>query len=278
MTSVKPTVKAINEILKGFGFTGFMLAVNETEMGTYKIIRSTGEDASETLSEGEHNFISFLYFYYMCFGSQTKTGTVNNKILVIDDPISSMDSNVIFIVSTLIKNMLRDCKNDDNGIKQIIVLTHNVYFHKEITYWGNKDALPTNSTKYFILKKNNEETFIEEYDANPISTSYELLWQELKNTEDNSNNTMLNVMRRILEHYFTVVGGINYESCINQFEGADKIICKALIAFINDGSHSIFEDLIFTPSDGSVERYKQVFEKVFDKLGHIEHYKMMMNK
>lgn len=89
---------------------------------------------------------------------------------------------------------------------------------------------------------------------------------------------MLNVMRRILEHYFTVVGGINYESCINQFEGADKIICKALIAFINDGSHSIFEDLIFTPSDGSVERYKQVFEKVFDKLGHIEHYKMMMNK
>ncbi len=278
VTSVKPTVKAINEILKGFGFTGFMLAVNETEMGTYKIIRSTGEDASETLSEGEHNFISFLYFYYMCFGSQTKTGTVNNKILVIDDPISSMDSNVIFIVSTLIKNMLRDCKNDDNGIKQIIVLTHNVYFHKEITYWGNKDALPTNSTKYFILKKNNEETFIEEYDANPISTSYELLWQELKNTEDNSSNTMLNVMRRILEHYFTVVGGINYESCINQFEGADKIICKALIAFINDGSHSIFEDLIFTPSDGSVERYKQVFEKVFDKLGHIEHYKMMMNK
>lgn len=278
VTSVEPTVKAINEILKGFGFTGFLLAVNETEIGTYKIIRPSGEDASETLSEGEHNFISFLYFYHMCFGSQNKTGIANNKILVIDDPISSMDSNVIFIVSTLVKNMLRDCKNDDNGIKQIIVLTHNVYFHKEITYWGNKDALPTNSTKYFILKKNNEETFIEEYDANPISTSYELLWKELRNTEDNSCNTMLNVMRRILEHYFTVVGGINYEACINQFEGTDKIICKALIAFINDGSHSVFEDLIFTPSDGSVERYKQVFEKVFDKLGHIEHYKMMMNK
>lgn len=246
VTSVEPTVRAINEILKGFGFTGFLLAVNETEIGTYKIIRPSGEDASETLSEGEHNFISFLYFYHMCFGSQTKTGIANNKVLVIDDPISSMDSNVIFIVSTLVKNMLRDCKNDDNGIKQIIVLTHNVYFHKEITYWGNKDALPTNSTKYFILKKNNEETFIEEYDANPISTSYELLWQELRNAEDNSCNTMLNVMRRILEHYFTVVGGINYEACINQFEGTDKIICKALIAFINDGSHSVFEDLIFT--------------------------------
>ncbi len=278
VTSVEPTVKAINEILKGFGFGGFFLAVNETEKGTYKITRPSGEDASTTLSEGEHNFISFLYFYHMCFGSQSKTGVASNKVLVIDDPISSMDSNVIFIVSTLVKNMLRDCKNDDNGIKQIIVLTHNVYFHKEITYWGNKDALPTNSTKYFILKKNNEETYIEEYDINPISTSYELLWQELKNTEGGSCNTMLNVMRRILEHYFTVVGGINYEACINQFEGTDKIICKALIAFINDGSHSVFEDLIFTPEDGSIERYKQVFERVFDKLGHIEHYKMMMNK
>ena len=89
---------------------------------------------------------------------------------------------------------------------------------------------------------------------------------------------MLNVMRRILEYYFSVIGGINYEACINQFEGTDKIICKSLIAFINDGSHSVFEDLIFTPIDGSVERYKQVFKLVFEKMGHIEHYNMMVNK
>ena len=278
ITSVEPTVKAINEILKGFGFVGFLLAVNETERGTYKIVRPSGEDARETLSEGEHNFISFLYFYHMCFGSQNKTGIANNKVLVIDDPISSMDSNVIFIVSTLVKKMLSDCKNNNNGIKQMIILTHNVYFHKEITYWGKKDALPTNNTKYFVLRKYNEETIIEEFEANPISTSYDLLWKELKKTENMSCNIMLNVMRRILEYYFNVIGGINYEACINKFEGTDKIICKSLIAFINDGSHSVFEDLIFTPIDGSVERYKQVFQLVFEKMGHIEHYNMMMSK
>ena len=71
---------------------------------------------------------------------------------------------------------------------------------------------------------------------------------------------------------------IDYEKCINQIEGSDKIICKALISFINDGSHSVFEDLIFAPDDGDIENYKRVFKMVFDKLGHIDHYNMMMSK
>ena len=98
LTSVRPTVTAINDILKGFGFNGFMLAVNEKSPGTYKIVRCNGEDASKTLSEGEHNFLSFLYFYHLCFGSQDSTNVTRNKVLVIDDPISSMDNNVLFIV------------------------------------------------------------------------------------------------------------------------------------------------------------------------------------
>ena len=278
LTTVRPTVNAINQLLKQFGFNGFMLKVNDEKKGTYKIVRTSGEDASKTLSEGEHNFISFLYFYYLCFGSQQKTGLEKKKILIIDDPISSMDSNILFIVSTLVKNIIRHCKNNEKGINQVVILTHNVYFHKEITYWGNKEALPTTQTRYFVLRKENEETSIYEYEKNPIKTSYELLWKELKNPNIGSANMLLNVMRRILEHYFMVVGGIDYEKCINLLEGTDKIICKALVSFINDGSHSVFEDLIFTSDDGEIENYKRVFKLVFEKLGHIEHYEMMMNK
>jgi len=146
LTSVRPTVDAINHLLKEFGFNGFLLEVNEDKTGTYKIVRPSGEDASKTLSEGEHNFISFLYFYYLCFGSQKKTGLESKKVLVIDDPISSMDSNVLFIVSTLVKNVIKNCKENEKGINQVIILTHNVYFHKEITFWGNKDALPSTQT------------------------------------------------------------------------------------------------------------------------------------
>ena len=104
------------------------------------------------------------------------------------------------------------------------------------------------------------------------------MWKELKNANVGSANMLMNVMRRILEHYFMIIGGIDYEKCINQIEGTDKIICKALVSFINDGSHSVFEDLIFTPDDGDKENYKRVFKLVFEKLGHIDHYNMMMNK
>ena len=83
-------------------------------------------------------------------------------------------------------------------------------------------------------------------------------------------------MRRILEHYFQVIGGIKYEECINKFEGEDKLICKALIAFINDGSHSIFDDLVVSFDESSLENYLRVFKLIFERLHHIDHYNMMM--
>ncbi len=276
LTSVRPTVTAINEILKGFGFNGFMLAVNEKSPGTYKIVRCNGEDASKTLSEGEHNFLSFLYFYHLCFGSQDSSNVTRNKILVIDDPISSMDNNVLFIVSTLVKAIIQNCRDGENGIKQVMVLTHNVYFHKEITFWGNKQSLPTTETRYFIVRKKNEVSSVTGYDSNQIKTSYEMLWEDLRNPTELSLSSAFNTMRRILEHYFNIVGGLNYEKCINELEGTDKIICKALVAFINDGSHSVFEDLIFSVDDLGFDNYMRVFRLIFEKLNHIDHYNMMM--
>ena len=276
--SIRPTVEAINTLLRNFGFSGFKIEVNSEKTGTYKIIRPSGEEASKTLSEGEYNFISFLYFYYLCFGSQEKTKLGLKKILVIDDPVSSMDSNVLFIVATLVKNMIEKCKNNADDISQIFILTHNVYFHKEITFWGNKKSLPSKETRYYILKKIEDKTTIQEYEDNPIKTSYELLWKEIRDDNIGSSNILMNIMRRILEHYFMVIGNINYEKCINEIEGSDKIICKSLVSLINEGSHSVFEDFIFAPDDSDIENYKRVFKLVFEKLGHIDHYNMMMNK
>ncbi len=57
------------------------------------------------------------------------------RVVIIDDPISSLDSNVMFIVTTLVKDLVKDCRDGKRGIKQVFVLTHNVYFHKEATFW-----------------------------------------------------------------------------------------------------------------------------------------------
>jgi len=117
LTSIKPTIDKINDILQGCCFDGFKIAENEHEQGTYKLVRNNGDDVKETLSEGEHNFISFLYFFHLIYGSKQETGTNSRKIVVIDDPISSLDSKVLFIVSTLTKKIIDDCRKKTGGVE-----------------------------------------------------------------------------------------------------------------------------------------------------------------
>jgi wobble nucleotide-excising tRNase len=277
LTSVKPTVEAINTILARFGFEGFSIAENQSEYGTYKIIRADGNCVENTLSEGEYNFISFLYFYHLVYGSPDKTGIAQPKVVVIDDPISSLDSNVLFIVSTLTKQIINDCKNDHVGIKQVFILTHNVYFHKEVTFLGNGKDWKKNEAAFWIIKKSNNISRILDYkNKNPIQTSYELLWSELEDIDSNQRITIFNTLRRILEYYFNVIGGLDYEKCINEFEGEDKLICKSLISCINEGSHFITDDFVMQYESATMNSYIRVFKLIFQKMGHESHYNMMM--
>ncbi|NSS77014.1 AAA family ATPase, partial [Enterococcus faecalis] len=173
ITSVAPTVTEINKILDKFDFKGFKLKENEQQKGSYSIIRNDGSSAKDTLSEGEYNFITFLYFYYLIYGSQDKTGITSNKIIVIDDPISSLDSNVLFIVSTLVKNLLKDCRRNKNGILQTFILTHNVYFHKEITFLGSGKEFSSAEVLFGVIRKRDNISYFTEYDRNPIESTYQ---------------------------------------------------------------------------------------------------------
>lgn len=275
MTSVAPTVTEINKILTKFDFKGFHLKENQHQTGTYLILRDDGTNVGNTLSEGEYNFITFLYFYYLVYGSQEKTGIGSNKVVVIDDPISSLDSNVLFIVSTLVKNLINDCRKNKNGIKQTFILTHNVYFHKEITFLGSRKQFAGDEALFGIVRKKDNVSTFQTYDKNPIESTYQLMWREL-DSDKISRVTSFNTMRRILEYYFKIIGDMDYEKCINEFDGTDKIVCRALVSGINDGSHFISDDFVIAFDEENMESYKRVFQLVFEKLGHIQHYNMMM--
>ncbi|GAA7437745.1 AAA family ATPase [Helicobacter pylori] len=132
MVSIKPIVNEINTLLKGYGFTNFSLACTEDEK-SYRIQREDGQLVGETLSEGEVTFITFLYYYHLTKGSLKENDISKNKVLVIDDPISSLDSNILFIVSVLVKVLMKETMEEKTNIKQVIILTHNTYFYKEIT-------------------------------------------------------------------------------------------------------------------------------------------------
>lgn len=281
-TSVKPTLDSINKLLSDFNFTGFKLELGEDEY-TYKIIRLDGTSVEKTLSEGEKSFVTFLYFYNLLKGSQNTTGITNNKVVVIDDPVSSLDNDILFIVSTLIRRLFGNISNNTSTIKQLFVFTHNAYFFNEVTY--NNGFLKNQEVRYIHIKKLNNETKIKNcINEKPINSTYDNLWNEIRIAEHDKTKVHIisiqNTMRRIIEYYFQFLGGIDIKNLHTSEILKDKddiSIYKSLMSWINAGSHSTFEDLYYVESDDSMlEKYLIVFKKIFDDSGNIAHYNMMM--
>lgn len=117
-TSIQPTIDGINALLSSFGFRSFFLAKAE-DGASYKLVRSDGSDAKATLSEGERSFVTFLYFYHLLKGSDSESGITTDRIVVFDDPVSSLDSDILFIVGSLIKGVFEEVRAGSGHIKQV---------------------------------------------------------------------------------------------------------------------------------------------------------------
>lgn len=273
-TSIQPTINGINALLLSFGFRGFSLAKSDTEP-FYKLIRMDGTDAKETLSEGEMSFVTFLYFYHLLKGSDSETGTTTNRVVVFDDPVSSLDSDVLFIVGSLIKGLFKQVREETGHIKQIFIFTHNVYFHKEVTFNPQYHHFGQTEATFWIVRKAGLESKVQKHISNPIKTSYDLLWAEVRK-DDRTNLSIQNTLRRILENYFKILGGWDSDRICALFEGQEKLVCNSLFSWINAGSHSALDDLYTSTDPSMVDNYLNIFRAIFKKTEHFEHYKMMM--
>ena len=308
VVNTEGAIEGINRIIKTSGFQGFSLKAKDGVPNTYEVIRPDGSIAVR-LSEGERNFIAFLYFYHLVKGS-LNGDEMKEKVVVIDDPVSSMDSGALFIVSALVREMIEICNNnaeylnqkvEGDFIKQIFILTHNVYFHKEVTH---KQTKRYNSVSFYMIRKTDNissithcirqsqsrPTDLENY--NPIQNSYAALWDEYK--ELKTVNTITNVIRHILEYYFVQLCGYegndlqkivledNKEKFIEREEGKkpnyDKYhLASALLSYINDSPAIVSDGLNFVEDGTDVERYRVVFRLIFESMQQEQHYKMMMN-
>lgn len=271
-TGVEHTKNEINTLLEKFSFTNFKLAEATEEKGSYQIIRPNGERVERTLSEGEKTFITFLYFYHWLKGSIDKDLIRVDRVVVFDDPISSLDCDVLFIVSHLIRKTIEEIRSKTSNIKQIIILTHNVYFHKEVTFnIKRQEANRLKDETFWVLRKKNDVSKIFLHEKNPVQTSYELLWREVKENPDSV--TIENSLRRIIENYFKMFGGISPDDILNKLDDEDKMTAASLLSWSNAGSHGLNDDLYIATES---EKYLKVFKTIFERTKHIEHYNMMM--
>ena len=275
VTNIQSSIDEINKSLQAYGFTNFTIVPHDNHY--YRVSRTTGEDVIGTLSEGEVTFLTFLYYMQLVKGGFTPEEASNDRILVIDDPISSLDNTILFVVSTMIKELLKQVRTRTTNVKQVIVLTHNIYFHKEITYVDSGHHYG-GDTSFWILRKKHNKSSVKCYrNWNPIRSSYELLWDELKSDTNHSIITIQNTMRKIYETYFRFLGHYNDDEVLSNFPDIhEKEICRSLLCWVNDGSHCVQDDYFAMPEEELVDKYMDVFKRIFIVTNHEGHYKMMM--
>jgi wobble nucleotide-excising tRNase len=140
----------------------------------YRLHRS-GKPASY-LSEGEKNAIALLHFLKSL---DTHAVKPEKTIVIIDDPLSSLDSNVVAGVSAhLWARLIRQ-----HAFRQVFVLTHNFDFFRA---WSNNcDRLPESvRTKIGFAIMEIRTQFVDDGHGNLVRTPLFLDWPSKKKDRD----------------------------------------------------------------------------------------------
>lgn len=126
----------VNSLLNNFfGHDGLKLEPrDDADRAAVKFEITRDGKAAYNLSEGECSLIAFCYFIARLESPESKG---KELIIYIDDPISSLDSNHIFFMFSLIESLIaKPVKKADgsNGYryKQLFISTHNLDFLKYI--------------------------------------------------------------------------------------------------------------------------------------------------
>jgi len=72
------------------------------------------------------------------------------------------------------------------------------------------------------------------------------------------------------------IGNFSEDDILNKFDEEEKIICKSLLSWANDGSHFASDDLYIEHPIDTNAMYLNIFEKIFKVTNHHAHYTMMM--
>jgi len=264
MVNIQDAIDTINSELIFFGLGGFSIVSAGDD--SYKLQRPNEDVAKfETLSEGEKTVISFLYFLELCKGKEDNDEVVTEKIVVIDDPISSLSHMYVFNVAQLIrKNFFND------AYKQVFILTHNLYFFHELLH-----KQKGNNCKLFRLCRS-EFSQLSEMNRKDIQNEYQSYWQILKDYEEGKATEVIlaNAMRNILERFFGFIEKNDFNELTKELEKDEKN--HFFIRYINKESHS---DPINISDAKEIDPqiFKEAFRKIFEDSEYIQHYNKMMN-
>lgn len=283
--NIDETIDNINTHLTDCGLEDFKIVKEGDRF--YRIARE-GDDGSDkvfaTLSEGEKTMISFFYFLELCKGKSDPSET-QQKIIVIDDPISSLSHMYVFNIAQLIKREFFDdykLKKDPNGkpemwtyknnaqYTQCFILTHNLYFFYELSDSKNHSERKFFQNLYRVTK-NNSGSQIKPLAYSEIQNEYQGYWSVIRD-KDSPPALLALCMRNIIEYFF---GFIEKKELSNVFHQNTDQKFQTFYRYINRESHSIAQNINDT-KEFDYDQFLEVFKYVFDQTGYLPHYEKMM--
>jgi len=200
--------------------------------------------AATNLSEGERTAIAFLYFLKSL---EDRSFDLSKGIVVVDDPISSLDSNSIYSAFGFMKRKLCDAG-------QLFVLTHNYTFLRQVRNWfqhlnGRKKMKPS---KFYMLRASNidgqRRSVLEVMDAflQDYESEYHYLFKRVVEASEIEGGGALktyyelpNLARRLLEAFLVFKipdeGSLHARLEAIEFDGPKK---TRILRFVDTHSHA----------------------------------------
>lgn len=227
---------------------------------------------AKNLSEGEKTAVAFLYFVIQL---KDQDFDLENGIIVVDDPISSLDSNSLFQAFAYLKNAVKDAK-------QVFLLTHNFDFLKLILNWLSK----TGGSKYYMIKNQysaseGRTAYLAELDKDLRNheSEYHYLFKILHQFETDGSIASVyhipNIARKVLETFLMFRVPSN-QTLYKKMEALtfDENKKTAIYKYTNDQSHITgagFDPSLVPETQKNVQYLLEMMDSVFH-----EHYEILV--
>lgn len=261
------------------------------EASGYEIIRNNSGGHDGNLSEGEKTAIAFVYFIIKLTENGNK---ISDTIIVVDDPVSSFDSNHLFHAYSFLRT---HC----NTAKQLFVLTHNFNFYKLVRDWfdgvnknrAKKDKDP--AAFFYVIESDSatpRSSNIKNADQSltKYQSEYHYLFSRLYVFKQKNSLTMeeafltANLSRKLLEAFFTFKYPKYRSDVASLLTEAQKSCTKTTLVtkeriyrFINKYSHSAVIEMNQDTAENLHGESHSVIGAIFDWIEEVDsvHYKEM---
>ncbi|WP_033742720.1 AAA family ATPase, partial [Helicobacter pylori] len=260
----RPNIEIINNYLKVLNLPKYSLDKD------YRIVLNSdaleNSEAEMILSDGEKTTFAFAYFLAR-LKSFYKKEDLKNLVVVIDDPISSLDEQRIYnttcLVAKINQELAGEALKDEEHKAQVFILTHNHTFMVRLINMVGKHA------RYFQLERNQGQLKIvcKNEVVGYFDTFYLLLFKEVyefakkEKVQDDFKEAINygNKVRILLEGFLK----INF---INSFLGANNVFeegkIKKLIETANEEVELNFSKLPFNEDNScNIENKDMLCEK-----------------